>query len=186
MADYYFDVWKDDFGNLNLKIPPKLQGQCQEEFRSCGQRGLLVYYAVFALQSRLDQLEKRLISVESIPRVTEIASATDTVNGVQPPLSPLKRMGRADLCRFGYRPDPRNNAKLLPDKEEQATIRRAQHFRKVWAESQGSLPNVGPGGPRAARQEMGREPVGPARDFAPRGFLASVMTLASEPVATSI
>ncbi len=129
MADYYFDVWKDDFGNLNLKIPPKLQGQCQEEFRNCGQRGLLVYYAVFALQSRLDQLEKRLISVESIPRVTEIASATDTVNGVQPPLSPLKRMGRADLCRFGYRPDPRNNAKLLPDKEEQATIRRAQHLR---------------------------------------------------------
>jgi len=39
-------------------------------------------------------------------------------------------MGRADLCRFGYRPDPRNNAKLFPEKEEQATIRRAQHLRE--------------------------------------------------------
>src|SRR5208282_2853324 len=94
-------------------------------------------------------------------------------------------MGRADLCRFGYRPDPRNNAKLFPEKEEQATIRRAQHLRKVWAESQGSLLKVGSGGPRAARQEMRRKPIGPAGDFAPRGFLATVKTLAREPVATS-
>src|SRR5208282_3860850 len=83
-------------------------------------------------------------------------------------------------------PTPRSNAKLLPDKEEQATIRRAQHLRKVWAESQGSLPKVGPGGPRAARQEMGRKPFGPAGDFAPRGFLATVKTLARGPVGREI
>src|SRR5271167_2184421 len=39
-------------------------------------------------------------------------------------------------------PDPATTRSCLPDKEEHAIIRRAQHLRKVWAESQGRLPKV--------------------------------------------
>jgi hypothetical protein len=35
-------------------------------------------------------------------------------------------MGRADRVPFGWRLDPHDNKKLLPDREEQETIRRAQ------------------------------------------------------------
>src|SRR5208282_2071543 len=69
----------------------------------------LAYAQEFARKRRYSwvqpyRLESRLVQVESTPRVTEIASATGRVNGGLPPLSPIKRMGRADLCRSGYCP----------------------------------------------------------------------------------
>ncbi len=43
-------------------------------------------------------------------------------------VSPIKRMGRVDRCRFGWRVSPSNNQNLWPDLEEQKTIRIAKDF----------------------------------------------------------
>jgi hypothetical protein len=67
-----------------------------------------------------------LAALESILGPSEVGSVAGRGNAGQAPRTAIKRMGRVDRCRFGWRPDPRNNAKLLPDREEQETIGRAR------------------------------------------------------------
>jgi hypothetical protein len=121
MRERVLDVRKDEHGNLILEIPRSMQLDFDEEFRTSGQRGVSVPAAVLLLQSRLSRLEE-------IPRVAEVACAGGKGSAGQAPKA-IKRLGRADLCRFGFRPDPHNDKRLVPDKQEQETIRRAQLLR---------------------------------------------------------
>lgn len=116
----FFDVAKDQGGNLVLKVPPYQQAALAEEMREGDQRdlrGVSVYAGLLILQTRL-------AAVEAICLTASIPSAN--VKGTRSQPTTIKRMGRVDRCRFGWRLDPHDGKKLLPDREEQATIRRAQ------------------------------------------------------------
>ena len=116
----WFDVTKDDQGTIsegaalqrNITWPSKCEG-------AIDLRGVTVYTGLVILQTRLAALE-------SICGHSQIGSEAGRGNAGQAPRTAIKRMGRVDRCRFGWRPDPRNNAKLLPDQEEQETIGRAR------------------------------------------------------------
>jgi hypothetical protein len=113
----WFDVAKDDQGTISLKVPPNVASYVAEQMRKSNNQGVAVYTGLLILQTRLAALE-------SICGSREVGSAMG--NAGQAPRTAIKRMGRVDRCRFGWRPDPRNNARLLPDREEQDTIGRAR------------------------------------------------------------
>ena len=69
-------------------------------------------------------LQARLAEVEAICLTAGIPSAK--VKGARSQPATIKRTGRADRLPFGWRLDPHDDKKLLPDREEQETIRRAQ------------------------------------------------------------
>ncbi len=69
-------------------------------------------------------LEDRLAKVESICLTASIPTAKVKGDRSQP--TAIKRIGRVDRLRFGWRLDPHDDKRLLPDREEQETIRRAQ------------------------------------------------------------
>jgi hypothetical protein len=117
----WFDVTKDDRGTISLKVPPDTESYVAEQMRRCDDQGLHVYTAVIVLQTRLAALE----SILGPGEVGSVAGRA-TPAKLQAPRTAIKRMGRVDRCRVGWRPDPRNNAKLLPDREEQETIGRAR------------------------------------------------------------
>jgi hypothetical protein len=115
----YFDVAKpDDRGIVSLKVPFNAEADLAEEFRRADLRGLSFGAAIVILQ-------RRIAALESICH-GGVDSAGGRSNAGQVRRTAIKRMGRVDRCRFGWRPDPRNNAKLLPDREEQETIGRAR------------------------------------------------------------
>ena len=113
----WFDVAKDDQGTISLKVPPSAENYMAEQMRKIDYQGVTVYTALVILQTRLAALK-------SICGHDEVGNARG--NAGQAPRTAIKRMGRVDRCRFGWRPDPRNNTKLLPDHEEQETIGRAR------------------------------------------------------------
>jgi hypothetical protein len=117
----WFDVTKDDQGTISLKVPPETESYVAEQMRRSDYQGVTVYTGLLILQTRLAALE-------SILGPSEVGSVAGraTPAKLQAPQTAIKRMGRVDRCRFGWRPDPRNNAKLLPDREEQETIGRAR------------------------------------------------------------
>jgi hypothetical protein len=65
-----------------------------------------------------------LAEVESTCFTSSIPTAKVNGTGSQP--TAIKRTGRADRLPFGWRLHPQDNKRLLLDREEQATIRRAQ------------------------------------------------------------
>jgi len=80
-------------------------------------RGVSACAGLLILQTRLAELESICLTA-GIP--------TAKVNGTRSQPRAIKRMGRTDRRPFGWRPDPHDGRKLLPDSEEQKTIRRAQ------------------------------------------------------------
>jgi hypothetical protein len=111
------DVFKNDRGSLSLKAPPGREGELAEEIRRSDFYNLSPYAGLLILQARLAELEA-ICFTASIP--------TAKVTGTRSQPRAIKRRGRADRVRFGWRLDSHDNKKLLPDPEEQATIRRAQ------------------------------------------------------------
>lgn len=155
MPDYFFDIGKDDRGNRHVKALPHQRDDFDGEirFNDLAGKRVSIFTALLIIEDRLSKLESiprvteidarlsklelsapvsdieaRLTALEAIPRVTEVGSTGGRATAGQAP-TPIKRMGRLDRCRFGYRPDPRDNSKLLPDKQEQDTIHRAQLLR---------------------------------------------------------
>ena len=119
----FFDISKDQWGNLVLKVPPYQQAALAEEMREGDRRdlrGVSVYAGLFILQTRIAALE-------SICLTARIPSAKVNSTGNQP--TTIKRMGRVDRLPFGWRLHPQDDKKLVPDKEEQKTIRQAQFLR---------------------------------------------------------
>jgi hypothetical protein len=114
----WFDVTKDDQGTISLRVPPNTESYVAEQMRRSECNGVTVYTGLVILQ-------ERLATLESICQ-GGVGSARGKSNAGQAPRTAIKRMGRVDRCPFGWRPDPRENAKLLPDREEQETIGRAR------------------------------------------------------------
>lgn len=118
MADF-FDVSEDERGNLSLKPPPSLEAELANELRPGDRRnlrGVSVYAGVLVLQ-------ERLAALEALCFATQAPSAKANGTSSRPS---LRRRTRADRCPFGWRPDPRDDKRLVPDTHEQTTIRRAQ------------------------------------------------------------
>jgi hypothetical protein len=117
----WFDVAKDDQGTIALKVPPREESYVDEQMRRSDYQGVTVYTGLLILQTRLAALE-------SILGPSEVGSVAGraTPAKLQAPRTAIKRMGRVDRCLFGWRPDPQDHGKLLPDREEQETIRRAR------------------------------------------------------------
>jgi hypothetical protein len=118
MGDFY--VSEDHRGNLCLKYPPSRDGEFAEEIRPGDKRDL----RGVSINAALLILQQRLAEVEALCLTTQVPSAKVGTIRSQP--TSLKRRTRADRIPFGWRLDPRNDKRLLPDREEQATIRRAQ------------------------------------------------------------
>ena len=110
----WFDVAKDDQGTISLKVPPSTEHYVAEQMRRSDCQGVTVYTGLLILQTRLAALE----SIASIP--------TAKLGGDRSQPTTIKRRGRADRLLFGWRLHPQDNKKLVPDSEEQKTIRRAQ------------------------------------------------------------
>jgi hypothetical protein len=100
-----------------LKAPPGREGELAEEIRRNDTYNLSPYAGLLIL-------EDRLAKVESICLTASIPTAKVKGNRSQP--TAIKRIGRVDRLRFGWRLDPHDDKRLLPDREEQETIRRAQ------------------------------------------------------------
>jgi len=115
----WFDIAKDDQGTVALKVPPNVESYVAEQMRRSDYQGVTLYTGLLILQ-------KRLAALEAICSHGEVGSVAGRGNAGQAPRTAIKRMGRVDRCRFGWRPDPNNNAKLLPDREERETIGRAR------------------------------------------------------------
>ncbi len=98
----------NDRGVATLNVPPTYEADLAEEIRRSDFRGVDMYAAILILQ-------ERIAALEAIPRVTEVASASGKPTAGQAS-KPIERLGRLDRCRFGYRPDPRDNKRLVPDK----------------------------------------------------------------------
>jgi len=116
----WFDLAKDDQGAISLKVPPNLESYVAEQMRRSDDQGVAVYTGLLILQARLAE-------VESICLTARIPSAK--VNGTRSQPTSIKRTGRADRLPFGWKLDPRNDKRLLPDREEQKTICRARFLR---------------------------------------------------------
>jgi hypothetical protein len=119
MVDFFY-VSENDRGNLCLKPPPTQEGELAEETRPGDRRnlrGVSLYAGVLILQ-------KRLAELEAICLTAQVPSAK--VNGSRSQPASLKRRTRADRVPFGWRLDPRDGKRLVPDRDEQTTIRRAQ------------------------------------------------------------
>jgi hypothetical protein len=117
----WFDIAKNDQGTIALKVPPNTESYVAQQMRRSDCEGVTLYTGLLILQTRLAALE-------SILGPSEVGSVAGraTPAKLQARRTAIKRMGRVDRCRFGWRPDPRDNAKLLPDREEQETIGRAR------------------------------------------------------------
>jgi hypothetical protein len=111
------DVLKNDRGGYSLKAPPGRERELAEEIRRSDFYALSPYAGLLILQDRLAALESICLTA-SIP--------TAKVNGTGSQPTAIKRRGRVDRLPFGWRLDPHDNKRLLPDREEQETIRRAQ------------------------------------------------------------
>ena len=116
----WFDIAKDDRGTISLKVPPSAESYVAEQMRRIDYQGVTVYTALLVLQARLAALEAICLTA-SIP--------TAKVKGDRTQPTTIRRLGRADRLPFGWRLHPQNNKKLVPDREEQETIRRAQFLR---------------------------------------------------------
>ncbi len=116
MLDWFY-LCKDGQGNASLKVPPNLEAQLAEEFRRANDiRGVGLGAAIVVLQRRIAALESQ--NRPGPPESTRPQPAKGK-------LSAGKRLGRRDRCRFGYRVSRSDDTKLLPDVEEQETIRLA-------------------------------------------------------------
>jgi hypothetical protein len=111
------DVLKNDRGTYSLKAPPGREGELAEEIRRSDFYSLSPYAGLLILQARIAALESICLTA-SIP--------TAKVNGSGSQPTAIKRTGRVDRLPFGWRLYPHDNKKLLPDREEGETIRRAQ------------------------------------------------------------
>ncbi|MFZ1937121.1 MAG: recombinase family protein [Thermoguttaceae bacterium] len=111
------DVLKNDRGGYSLKAPPGRERELAEEIRSNEFRNLSPFAGLLILQARLEEVESICLTA-SIP--------TAKVKGDRSQPTAIKRTGRIDRLPFGWRLHPHDNKKLLPDREEQETIRRAQ------------------------------------------------------------
>ena len=111
------DVSKNDRGSYSLKAPPSREGELAEEIRSNEFRNLSPFAGLLILQARLEEVESICLTA-GIP--------TANVKGDRSQPTAIKRIGRVDRLRFGWRLDPHDNKRLLPDREELETIRRAQ------------------------------------------------------------
>jgi hypothetical protein len=120
MTDFLTVSVSDDRGITTLSPFDPCQADA-EHMQRLGLRNASVCEAVLILQ-------RRIAALEAIPRTPEVASASGKATAGQTP-KPIKRLGRADRCRFGYRPDPHSDKRLLPDREEQETVRMAQLYR---------------------------------------------------------
>jgi hypothetical protein len=109
------DVSKNDRGSFSLKAPPGREGELAEEIRRSEFYNLSPYTGLLILQARLAEVEAICLTA-SIPTAK---ANSDRSQG-------RRRQTRLDRVPFGWRLDPQDNKKLMPDREEQATIRRAQ------------------------------------------------------------
>ena len=119
----FVDVSKDAHGNLVLKIPFSRKDDLAKEMREAELRGLRLDAALLVLQTRLAEVESVCLTASvpsSVPSVK--------VGGPRSPDQPtsLKRRTRRDRVPFGWRIAPADDRRLLPDRDEQTTIRRAQ------------------------------------------------------------
>jgi hypothetical protein len=146
MMAAWFGVSQDD----RLKVQSGYESEVNGQIRLGRHKGVPSYAAIIMLQNQIAGLEDRIVALqgqieshhdaaisaveervatlESIPRVTEVGSAGGRVNAGQAPTA-IKRMGRADRPPFGWRLHPRDDKKLLPDREEQDTIHQARLLR---------------------------------------------------------
>jgi hypothetical protein len=118
----WFEVRRRDDGNLTLVIPPHIQAEFDEEIKAHDLRGHGI-----SLPAALLLLHSRVTALESIPRVTEVSTGGRATTGQAPKSN--RRRGRADRLPFGWKLDPHDDKKLLPDKHEMETIQRAQFLR---------------------------------------------------------
>jgi hypothetical protein len=112
------DVSKDDRGSLSLKPLPGRESELAEEIRKSDRYGVSAYAGLLLLQERLAKVEFICLTA-SIPTAKASGARSQS----------RRRQTRLDRLPFGWRLDPRDNKKLLPDREEQETIRRAQFLR---------------------------------------------------------
>ncbi len=111
------DVSKNDRGSYSLKAPPSREGELAEEIRRNDRFNLSPFAGLLILQDRIAALESICLTA-SIP--------TAKVKGDRSQPTAIKRTGRVDRLPFGWRLDPHDNKRLLPDREEGETVRRAQ------------------------------------------------------------
>jgi hypothetical protein len=111
------DVSQNDCGSYSLKAPPGRERELAEEIRRSDFYALSPYAGLLILQDRIAALESICLTA-SIP--------TAKVKGDRSQPTAIKRRGRIDRLPFGWRLDPHDNKRLLPDREEGETIRRAQ------------------------------------------------------------
>ncbi len=117
----WFDVAKDDRGTI-LKVPPSQEQDLAEVMRRSDLSGLPLFAAILVLQDRLAALESICLTA-SIP--------TAKLGGDRSQPTAIRRRTRADRVPFGWKLDARDNKKLIPDRQEQETIRRAQFLARA-------------------------------------------------------
>jgi hypothetical protein len=115
-----FQVSEDDRGNLCLKPAPTLVSQLLEELQPGDRRnvnGVSTNAGLLVLQKRVAELEAICLTLQ--PPIAKVGSSRSVPTSI-------KRRGRADRIQFGWRLDPRDKTKLVPDYEELKTIARAR------------------------------------------------------------
>jgi len=123
MLDFFYLV-KGANGITSLKVPVPWEGELAKEFRLADDmRGVGLFGAIVLLQQRISTLEQRISTLEAHRTMVPESTCPPQAKGK---ISHVKRMGRADRCRFGYRLDRNDDKRLVPDLEEQETIRHAQ------------------------------------------------------------
>jgi hypothetical protein len=113
----WYDAARDEHGRLSIRVPRSDPDALKEELRKADIKGITAWAAILLLQDRVAELE-------AICLTAQVPSAK--VNGSRSQPASLKRRTRADRVPFGWRLDPRDGKRLVPDRDEQTTIRRAQ------------------------------------------------------------
>ena len=136
----FFDVAKDQGGNLVLKSATYQQAALAEEMREGDQRhlrGVSPYAGLLILQARLAEVESICLTA-SIP--------TAKVKGDRSQPTAIKRMGRVDRLPFGWRLDPHDNKKTAARPGRAGNDPPGPILGRGGPKSPGNLPAAGPGG----------------------------------------
>ena len=155
----WFDVAKDDQGIISLKVPPSAENYMAEQMRKIDYQGVTVYTgAGHSANSiggaRIHLRPQRGWQCEGQRRPS--SANRDQTHGACGPL-PL---------RLAARPTQQHEAAARPGRARNNPP--GPTVGRDGPESPGNLPAVGSAGPRAAWQEVGREPLRLAGDFAPQ------------------
>jgi len=123
-------VIDDGGGHDSLCATIGSEANVDEELRMRRFKGVSPFAAVLLLQSRIvaleagitGALEARIAAAEKRIAALEAGRPLRT----RPKFSPTKLLGRRDRVRFGWGLDPHNSKRIVPNAEEQETIRVAQ------------------------------------------------------------